>query len=235
MPLLYSPDGNKFADKRFMRRLTKSWFAGYCPGYSLVLWNEKEETAWRKSCGFITRGRSTGCNFDFYAYRRIFRDARERVPDVPVTIRVLHPQGKHSTSLLEQQWPATHAGGEFIETNFPCSLARSLSDRAYAHILRYESPDACGCVREPRGLPPTHAPRGLLRLNIYPSVRGESRRRSKESGLEKGASKSGRVCCRDSISLLDATKKKTPIECPWCSYLSGVRCGPLVTLWVTKL
>lgn len=80
------------------------------------------------------------------------------------------PEEKHSTSPLEQQRACRpcpggmkRGGGEFIENNFP----RSLSDRAYARARRYESLDACGCVRAAWVTSHARAPGGLRSASIF--------------------------------------------------------------------
>lgn len=223
MPLLYFPDGNKFADKRFIRCFAKSWFAGYCPGYSLILWNEKEGTAWRETCGFITRGRSMGCNFDFYAYCQIFRDARERVrcPDVPVTIHVLHPPGKTFDELVGTTTTCHPCRGRIYRDQFSM-LARSLialtliySDtRVRMHADAWESRVGY--------LPRIHRAdcSAWIFIRLFEASHADDDNDDRKSPVWKKvlrASKSGRVCCRDSISFLNATKNVL-IECPWCSY-----------------
>lgn len=153
------------------------------------------------------------------------------------------PREKHSTSPLEQQWRSTaHAGGEFIENNFPRrarSFACSLSD--HTRTRRYERVRTHTDAWESRVgyLPRMHRANCSVWIFIR-LVWGESRRRDgnddrKNPAWKKvlRASKTGHVHRHDSISLLNATEKAST-ECPWCSCSSDIWCGPLVTLWVTK-
>jgi len=185
-PRLYSPDGNKFADKGFISCLAKSWFAGYysrifARSYAQNEKKKKNETGANRADLSCVGGRRSAISIFTHTVEFPWdtRDAFRTFPS-PFTFAVLGE--KQSTSPLDQQSAIDRpCRGRIYRAQFSTlvrSFARSLSDRAYVLARRYESPDAYGCVREPRGLPPTHAPGGTLhRLNIYPSVRRESRRR----------------------------------------------------------
>lgn len=111
-----------------------------------------------------------GAQFRFLR-SRISRDVRERVPDVRPRRRSPSPRGK----TFDEPAGTTagcRAGGQIYREQFS-TFARPLALRSRLRL--YTQRGCIGCVREPRGLLPTHAPGGLLPLNIYPSVRGESR------------------------------------------------------------
>lgn len=147
MPHLYSLDGNKFSDKGFIRRLTKSRFAGYYSRYPLARARElkKRKRARNGKKARIMRiyraWEVDRAQFRFLRIPSNFpRYARTRFGCSRRRSRSPCPREKHSTSPLEQQWRSTaHAGGEFIENNFPRrarSFACSLSD--HTRTRRYE-------------------------------------------------------------------------------------------------
>lgn len=79
------------------------------------------------------------------------RDARERVPDVPIVIRVLHPRGKTFDEPVRTTTTADRpCQGRIYREQFS-TLARSLALRSCLHARMYtqtrESPVAYGCVR----------------------------------------------------------------------------------------
>jgi len=131
-PRLYSPDGNKFADKGFISCLAKSWFAGY---YSRIFarsyaQNEKKKKTRPARIARIYRAWEVeGARFRFLRIPSNFPEIREtrsgrsrrhsRSPSSGKNIRRARwTNNRRSTA---------HAGGEFIEHNFPRSFVHSLA------------------------------------------------------------------------------------------------------------
>lgn len=164
---LYSPDSNKFTDRRLRDRKRKRERLNTRP--------KRKKKIDRTAVEFSVVHENS--------LFRIFSRHRSRR-------KIFDEQSVATTTA----GPIAQAGGEFIEYNFPRSLFDRAYARARRYKSRvYVRPLDITNAWEPRGWSPTHAPGQLLRLNIYPSRADDANDdRRRISGLRK---KQGTYTC----------------------------------------